>query len=111
MPPDDTARNFASYNGNNFVPKGRLMIAVESGGWTIQSEPFIFVVDLKANIIGRNFLPKNGIKLIQDKRTQNEVPNIYKKEEASDEDIKTWVKENYVFNSKKKQKPRKASSV
>ena len=67
------------------------MVAVESGGWTIQSEPFIFASLLstyKANIIGRNFLPKNGIKLIQDKRTQNQVHNIHKKEEASDEDIK-----------------------
>ena len=60
----DTARSLACYNGETIVPKGRLIIAIESGGWKVQSAPIIVVEDKKANIIGRNSLPQIGIKLI-----------------------------------------------
>ena len=67
VPPADTAQNLACYNGKNIVPEGRLSFAVESGEWTLQSVPFIIVHDQKSNIIGRNNLPKIGIKLVQEK--------------------------------------------
>ena len=71
IPPDDTNRNLACYNGETINPKGRLIITIESGGWRFQSAPFIIVDDQKANIIGRNLLPQIGVKLIQEKRKQN----------------------------------------
>ena len=64
IPTGDTARSLACYNGETIVPKGRLIIAIESGGWKVQSSPFIVVEDKKANIIGRSSLPQIGIKLI-----------------------------------------------
>ena len=51
-PPDNTARNLACYNGETKNPKGTLIITIESGGWKIQSAPFIIVDDQKAKIIG-----------------------------------------------------------
>ena len=33
IPPEDTARNLACYNGESIHPKGRLIITIESGGW------------------------------------------------------------------------------
>ena len=91
--PDDTARNLACYNGEKIIPKGRLIIVIESGGWKIQSAPFIIVDDQKANIIGRNLLPKIGVKLIQETNKQT-ILNICEKEE-SDPVIKQWVKDNF----------------
>ena len=70
IPPDDTARNLACYNGETINPKGRLIITIESGGWKIQSALFIIVDNQKANIIGRNILPQIGVKLIQEKHKQ-----------------------------------------
>ena len=70
IPPDDNARNMACYKGETINLKGRLIITIESGGWKIQSAPFILVDDQKANIIGRNILPQIGVRLIQE--------NIYK---------------------------------
>ena len=32
IPPEDTARNLACYNGESIHPKGRLIITIESGG-------------------------------------------------------------------------------
>ena len=61
IPPDDTALNLACYNGETIVPKGRLIIMIESGGWKVQAARFIIVDNQKANIIGRNILPQLGI--------------------------------------------------
>ena len=94
IPTGDTARNLACYNGETIVPKGRLIIAIESGAWKIQSAPFIMVDDKKANIFGRNLLPQIGIKLIQEQQKQN-VHAIREKEE-SDPAIKQWVKDNFA---------------
>ena len=71
IPPDDTARNLACYNGETINPKGRLIITIKPGGWKIESAPFIIVDDQKANIIGRNILPHISIKLVQEKHKQN----------------------------------------
>ena len=35
MPPEDTGRNLACYNGETINPKGRLVITIESGGWKV----------------------------------------------------------------------------
>ena len=43
IPPKDTARNLACYNGETINPKWRLIITIETGGWKIQSAPFIIV--------------------------------------------------------------------
>ena len=69
IPPEDTDRNLACYNGESIHPKGRLIVTFESGGWKIQTAPFIIVDNHKANIIGRNLLPGISIKLIQEKQT------------------------------------------
>ena len=87
------ARNLACYNGETIIPKGRLIITIESGGWKIQSAPFIIVDDQEANIIGRKLLPKIGVRLIQ-KTNKQTVLNIREKEE-SDPDIKQWVEDNF----------------
>ena len=70
-----------------------MIITIKSGGWKIQSAPFIIVDDQKANIIGRNILPQIGVKRIQEKNKQN-VLNIRGQEE-SDPEIKQWVKDNF----------------
>ena len=62
IPPEDKARNLACYNGKVIIPKGRLILAIEPGGWTFQSAPFIVVDDQKANMLGRKLLPNIGIK-------------------------------------------------
>ena len=93
IPPDDTAKNLAHYNGETFNPKGRLIITIESGGWRIQSARFIFVDDQKTNIIGRNILPQIGVKLIQEKQKQNVLS--VREQEESDPETKQWVKENF----------------
>ena len=49
IPPDDTARSLACYNGETIIPKGRLIITIKSGGWKIQSAPFI-IVEIKKPI-------------------------------------------------------------
>ena len=90
IPPDDTARNLACYNGGTINPKGRLIITIESG-WKVHSAPLIIVDDQKANIIGRNILPQIGVRLIQEKHKQN-VLSIREQEE-SDPEIKQWVKD------------------
>ena len=65
IPPEDTARNLACYNGEYIHRKGRLIVTIESGGWKVRTAPFIIVDNQKANIIGRNLLPSIGIKLTQ----------------------------------------------
>ena len=60
---------------------------MESGGWTIQSAPFIVSDDQKANILGRNLLPNIGIKLIQEKPQHKQILSIAE-ENTSNPDIK-----------------------
>ena len=93
IPLGDTARNLACYNGETINPKGRLIITIESGGWKIQSAPFIIVDDQKSNIIGRNILPQVGVRLIQEKHKQNALS--VREQEESDPEIKQWVKDNF----------------
>ena len=92
-PTGDTARNLACYNGETIIPKGRLIITIESGGWKIHSAPFIAVDDKKANIVGRSILPQIGIKLIQEQHTQN--VHVIREQEESDPETKQWVKDNF----------------
>ena len=94
IPPDDTARNLACYNGDTIVPKGRLIIMIESGGWKIQAAPFIIVDNQKANIIGKNTLPQLGIRLIQEKPKQKKVLDV-RDQEQSNSELKQRVKDNY----------------
>ena len=94
IPTRDSARNLACYNGETIVPKGRLIIAIQSRGWKIQSAPLIVVDDKKANIIGRNLLPQIGIKLIQEHQKHNE--HAIRKQEEFDPAIKQWIKENFA---------------
>ena len=82
IPPEDTARNLACYNGESIHPKGRLIITIESGGWKIQTAPFIIADNHKANLIGRNLLQRIGIRLIQEN-------------EESNHEIKQWVKDKF----------------
>ena len=58
IPSGDTARNLTYYDGETIIPKGRLIITIESGGWKMKAAPTIIVDDLKANIIGGNILPQ-----------------------------------------------------
>ena len=90
IPPEDTARNLACYNGESINPKGRLVVMIESEGWKIQTAPFIIVDNHKAIIIGRNILPRIGIKFIQDKQTHR-VLTVQRSDESNHE-IKQWVK-------------------
>ena len=85
IPLEDAARNLACYNGKFIVPKGKLTLAIESGGWTIQSASFIVVDDQKANILGRNLLPKIGIKLIQEKPQNYQILPIEEGEKSNPE--------------------------
>ena len=50
IPTGDTARHLACYNGKTIVPKGRLIITIESGVWKIQSAQFIVVDDKKQTL-------------------------------------------------------------
>ena len=68
--PEDTAWNLACYNGETIVPKGRLIVTIESEGWKIKAAPFIIVDNQKPNIIGRNILPQIGIRLIQENQNK-----------------------------------------
>ena len=95
IPLEDAARNFACYNGKFIVPKGKLTLAIESGGWTIQSASFIVVDDQKANILGRNLLPKIGIKLIQEKPQNYQILTIDEGEKSNPEK-KQWVRDNFT---------------
>ena len=69
IPPKDTTRNLACYNGESIHPKGGLILTIDSGGWKIQTAPFIIVDNHKANIIRQNLLPRIGIRLEQEKQT------------------------------------------
>ena len=47
----------------------------------------------KANILGRNLVPRIGIKLIQDKPTQKIL--YVQQNDESNHEIKQWVKDNF----------------
>ena len=70
-----------------------MIITIESGGWRIQSAPFIILDDQKANIIGRNILTQIGVELTQEKQKQNVLS--VREQEESDSEIKQWVKDNF----------------
>ena len=93
IPPEDTARNLACYNGEYIQPKGRLILTIESGGWKVQTAPFIIVDNQKAKILGRNLLSRIGINLIQDKPTQKILK--LQQSDKSNHEIKQWVKDNF----------------
>ena len=93
IPPEDTARNLASYNGESIHPKEKLIVTIESGGWKIQTAQFNIVDNHKANIIGRNLLPRIGIKLIQDKQTHRLL--TVQRSDESNHETKQWVKDNF----------------
>ena len=42
IPPEGTARNLARYIGESKHPKVRLIVTIESGGWKIQTAPFLY---------------------------------------------------------------------
>ena len=86
--------DLACYNGETIVPKGRLIVTIESGGWKIGAAPFIIVDNQKANIIGKNILPQIGIRLVLEKPKQGNVVNI-REQEQSNPEIKHCVKNNY----------------
>ena len=88
--PEDTARTLACYLGETVVLKGRLIVTIESGGWKMRAAPFIIVDNQKANIIGRNILLQNGIRLLQEKPKKGDVLNI-REQEQSNPEIKQWV--------------------
>ena len=88
----DAAHNLASYNEVYIEPIGSLVIPMKSGGWTVNSLPFPIVDSQSANIVGRNTLPKTGIKLHQEKPGQQMVLNIEQKNEV-DPDKTQWVRE------------------
>ena len=75
IPKEDAARTLACYNGKFIVAKRRIIIAIESAGWTIQSASFFVVDDQQANRVGRNLLPQIGIKLIQEKPQNYQILN------------------------------------
>ena len=89
IPSEDTARNLACYNGETIVPKRRLIVTIEPGGWKIRADSFIIVDNQKANIIGRNILPQIGIRLVQEKPKQGDVLNIREQEQSKPE-IRQW---------------------
>ena len=39
IPQGETARNLACYNGEKTIPKGRLIVTIESGGWKLLGLP------------------------------------------------------------------------
>ena len=80
------------YNGKHIVPKGWLILKVESGGWTIRSVPFIKVDDQKINILGRNFPTQIGIRITQDQPKHNQILNIHEKEKNQTRNLKNGLK-------------------
>ena len=80
IPREDTARNLACFNEKWIVTKRRIIIAIKSAGWTIQSASFFVVDDQQANRVGRNLLPQIGIKLIQEKPQNYQILNISERE-------------------------------
>ena len=91
---DDEANRMVCYNGYKIPAFGRLIAPIESGGWTINTAPFVVVDDKRANILGRNLLPQLGIHLQQEKPTGKSI-NYITDSEQSDTVITNWVKSSY----------------
>ena len=91
---DDEANRMACYNGYKIPTIGRLITPIESGGWTINTAPFIVVDDKRANILGRNLLPQLGIHLHQEKPTGKSI-NYIADSDQSDPVMTNWVKSTY----------------
>ena len=91
---DDEANRMVCYNGYKIPTFGRLITPIESGGWTINTAPFIVVDDKRANILGRNLLPQLGIHLHQEKPTGKSI-NYIADTDQSDPVITSWVKSTY----------------
>ena len=68
-----------------------MIIAVESGGWKIQTAPFILVDNHKANIMGRKLSPRIGIQENQ----RHRVLNVQQNDESNHEIRHWWVKANF----------------
>ena len=94
IPPDDAVRNLACYNGEYINPKEKLNVEIESGGWTLQSVPFIILDDQKTNIVGRSILTQIGIKLMRKKPKLFQMLSIQATEKSKPE-IKQGVKDNF----------------
>ena len=45
-------------------------------------------------LIRQNILPQIGVKVVQDKPAHDSILNIHEKEERSDKEIKSWVRES-----------------
>ena len=91
---NDEANRMVCYNGYKIPAFGRLIAPIESGGWTINTAPFVVVDDKRANILGRNLLPQLGIHLQQEKPTGKSI-NYITKPDQSDTAITNWVKSTY----------------
>ena len=91
---NDEANRMVCYNGYKIPAFGRLIAPIESGGWTINTAPFVVVDDKRANILGRNLLPQLGIHLQQEKPTGKSI-NYITDPEQSDTAITNWVKTTY----------------
>ena len=92
IPTGDTARSLVCYKGKTIIPKGKLTITIESGGWKKTFSSLHVVDDEKASIIGCNILPQIGIKLIQEQYKQN--VHVVREQEESDPKFEKWVKDN-----------------
>ena len=91
---DDEANRMVCYNCYKIPTFGRLITPIESGGWTINTAPFIVVDDKRANSLGRNLLPQLGIHLHQEKPTGKSI-NYIADSDQSDTVITNWVKSTY----------------
>ena len=91
---DDEANRMVCYNGYKISTFDRLITPIESGGWTINTAPFIVVDDKRANIWGRNLLPQLGIHLHQEKPTGKSI-NYIVDTDQSDPVMTNWVKSTY----------------
>ena len=91
---DDEVNRMVCYNCYENPAFGRLIAPIESGGWTINTAPFVVVDDKRANILGRNLLPQLGIHLHQEKPTGKSV-NYITDSEQSDTVITIWVKSSH----------------
>ena len=96
IPQEDKSRNLAFYKVKLIIPKGRLILAKKSDGWSLKSAPFIVVDDQKANILGRNLLPNIGINIIQEKPQHKQMLSTTE-ENTSNPEMKQWVKENFPY--------------
>ena len=55
------------YNGYKIPSFGRIIVPIESGGWTVNTASLIVVDDKRAKILGSNILSLIGVQLLQQK--------------------------------------------